>query len=84
MIQVKNKWWFFGWFGVAFLPWSSEKDDVFCYVRFAPKWYWFLQRVRLFLSIVGRRYEKNRIDIPTAWSASLCAIGVTLKRRGLR
>lgn len=42
-----------------------------------PAWYWWIRRMVLFLQIVWRRYEDQRISIRTAWSVSEVAMGPT-------
>jgi hypothetical protein len=43
-----------------------------------PRWYWFLRRVRLFLSIVWREADEGfRLPIALAWEVSKVAEGLS-------
>jgi hypothetical protein len=43
-----------------------------------PSWYWNLRRLKLFLSIVWRKWDEGyRLSISTAWSVSEVAKGLT-------
>ncbi len=76
-----NVFWFFGWWGTIFVQCDGEG---WAYGKVAPKWYWGLRRIKSFLGIVWRVWDKNedgsnyRISISTAWDVSRVAMGITI------
>lgn len=57
-----------------------DGEVLYAHTVVRPRWYWFLRRLKLFLSIVWREWEKDyRLSISTAWSVSEVAQGLTAK-----
>lgn len=54
---------------------TGEGQQLYVYARIRPSWYWTVRQIRLFLKIVWRRYESDRIDWDTAWEVSKVARG---------
>lgn len=55
-------------------------ESLYAHALVRPRWYWFLRRMKLFLSIVWREWETGyRLSISTAWSVSEVAKGLTAK-----
>lgn len=52
-------------------------EPLYVYAKVRPMWYWQLCRIRLFLSIVWRMCETERISVKLAWKLSDVAVGLT-------
>lgn len=51
--------------------------NLWVYTKIRPWWYWKFLAIKLFLSILWRRYELGRLDIKTAWDVSMiCEAGL--------
>jgi len=62
------------------VPNSMEGGNCYVWAKVRPRWYWFLRRVKLFLSIVWRpAWGDGRLDWRTAWEVSACGRGFTAK-----
>jgi len=55
-------------------------EPLYCDALVRPNWYWNLRRLKLFLSIVWRKWDQGRLSIATAWSVSEVAKGLTAGR----
>jgi len=55
---------------------QTDVGGLWVRAKVRPKCYWFIRRLRLFLRIVWRRYETERIDWRTAWQISKVAVGL--------
>lgn len=53
-------------------------ETLYAHAIVRPQWFWFLRRMKLFLSIVWREWDEDyRLSISTAWSVSEVAKGLT-------
>ena len=66
------------------IPNTVEGGYLYAYAKIRPKWYWTYKRIRLFLSIVWRRWEIccPRIGVSQAWDIAKVAKGLTKKPVG--
>ena len=79
---LKLRYWFFGWWGEAFLP--TDVADSWVWLKLRPRWYQWLRHIRLFLGIVWRHYETERIGWSLAWQIAFCTFEDHSSNRLLR
>lgn len=59
---------------------GHDGETLYAEAIVRPRWFWFLRRMKLFLSIVWRKWDAGyRLSISTAWSVSKVAEGLTAK-----
>lgn len=52
-------------------------EPLYVCAKIRPRWYWGVRRVWLFVRIVWRRWETERLNWSTAWAVSTVARGLT-------
>ncbi len=82
---MKRIAWWLG-FGQAFVqtdvPNPIENDYLYTYAKVRPRWWWKCCKIKLFLLLVWRRYESERLSISTAWEvAGLYDKGLTKREK---
>lgn len=61
------------------LPNPLEGGNLWTWAKVRPWWYWWYQRLSLFLFLAWRMYDEqgSPISVPTAWEVSKVAMGLT-------
>ncbi len=77
---LRTRFWLLGWWGQLFAP--TDMGDLWTTAKVRPFWFWWWRRLCLFVSIVWRRYEVQRLDWRTSWAVSHVALGVRVWRVG--
>ncbi len=54
----------------------GHDHDIWLLAKVRPSAWWLLKRLWLFLRIMWRRWDGERIDCRTAWAASEAAVGL--------
>lgn len=73
----------FRWWSAAFVQSGALDRDgtpLYWWVKVRPRWYWWFASLRLFLSLVWRRYDEqcpSRIGWGTAWDVAFGLRGIT-------
>jgi hypothetical protein len=67
--ELNLSFWLFGWFGYLKAP-SSEFSGIWLTQRIFPAWYRFVLTVKLFVSLVFRRFDIVLLTPKLAWNVS--------------